>query len=367
MSVHKTKTGWRVMWRENDGRQRQRSFTLRKDAERVDREIQRKRDLAPFGVAIEAKPMTAAELYASWLETPAAGFSPNSLGTYASAWRANLAPRIGTLDVRELTPAVCAELAATLARETGPAAGQKALSLLSSMLRWAVILGRLPAHPMRGAVKVPRTKRARVVNPPTPAEIWRLAELQEPAGRLLVLLVGFAGLRPQEALALDWADVGKASLNVDKAAVQGEIRPTKTGNPRSVTLVPALEAELVAYRLTQGLPSSGPVLAREGRPWRDHDYRNWRRHWFNPAAKALGLDLRVYDLRHAYASLLLHEGRNVVEVAAQLGHSPTVCLDTYGHVMSGLGKRRVTATTAIARAKDVGAALAPQREGAPAE
>ena len=44
---------------------------------------------------------------------------------------------------------------------------------------------------------------------------------------------------------------------------------------------------------------------------------------------------RPYDLRHAFASLLIHEGRlSVVEIAAQLGHNPTVCLDTYGHVMS---------------------------------
>ena len=44
---------------------------------------------------------------------------------------------------------------------------------------------------------------------------------------------------------------------------------------------------------------------------------------------------RPYDLRHAFASLLIHEGRlSVVEIAAQLGHNPTVCLDTYAHVMA---------------------------------
>ena len=33
--------------------------------------------------------------------------------------------------------------------------------------------------------------------------------------------------------------------------------------------------------------------------------------------------------------MLLHEGRlSVVEIAAQLGHNPTVCLDTYAHVMA---------------------------------
>ena len=51
---------------------------------------------------------------------------------------------------------------------------------------------------------------------------------------------------------------------------------------------------------------------------------------------AVGIDgARPYDLRHAFASLLIHEGRlSVVEIAAQLGHNPTVCLDTYAHVMA---------------------------------
>jgi hypothetical protein len=41
------------------------------------------------------------------------------------------------------------------------------------------------------------------------------------------------------------------------------------------------------------------------------------------------------DLRHAFASLLIHEGRlSVLEIAAQLGHNATVCLDTDAHVMA---------------------------------
>ena len=40
-----------------------------------------------------------------------------------------------------------------------------------------------------------------------------------------------------------------------------------------------------------------------------------------------------YDLRHSFASLLIAEGRSVVEVAVQLGYAPTMSLDTYGHVL----------------------------------
>ena len=43
---------------------------------------------------------------------------------------------------------------------------------------------------------------------------------------------------------------------------------------------------------------------------------------------------------------------SIVEIAAQLGHNPTVCLDTYGHVMSEqAGGERVNAEEQISLAR----------------
>ena len=68
----------------------------------------------------------------------------------------------------------------------------------------------------------------------------------------------------------------------------------------------------------------------------------------------MGIDgARPYHLRHAFASLLIHEGRlSVVEIAAQLGHNPTVCLDTYAHVMAEQEEgERTSAEEQILRAR----------------
>ncbi len=76
---------------------------------------------------------------------------------------------------------------------------------------------------------------------------------------------------------------------------------------------------------------------------------------FEPARKAAGLKdgLRPYDLRHSAASLWLHEGRSVVEVAAWLGHAPTMTLDTYAHLIAELDPddERRTAEEEITRAR----------------
>jgi len=369
VSVHKTKSGsWRVMWREPDGTQKQKTFRRERDARKADRAIGTRLELGQVGVAAEAGPMTMTQLYADWRVTAEATLASSTVAGYRAAWK-HLEPIVGYQHVRSLDGPGCLDTADVLRRQgLGRPTQAKTLALLSTLLRHAILRRQIPAHPMRGVVKVPQPRRARVVAPPAPEAIWRLARTlaaaDDRAGRILVLLVGFAGLRPAEALALDWRDVGKRTLNVDKTLVRGTVRSrTKTGRSRTVDLLPALETELVAWRLEQGLPAKGPVL---GELWNDDAYRNWRRRSFQPAATLVGAGSRPYDLRHAFASLLIAEQRNILDVAAQLGHAPSLCLDTYGHVMRELAKgRKVNAARAVDRArKSVGAELAPtEREG----
>ena len=70
---------------------------------------------------------------------------------------------------------------------------------------------------------------------------------------------------------------------------------------------------------------------------------------------------RPYDLRHSFASLLLHEGRSVIYAARQLGHNARYTLGTYGHVIDELDDQpQLSAEDAIAaaRAADVRATFA---------
>jgi integrase len=123
--------------------------------------------------------------------------------------------------------------------------------------------------------------------------------------------------------------------------------------------------ELKALRLQVGVPNaSEPIIpAHHGGYWAEHDWRSWRRRVFQPAADAVGLGtIRPCDLRHSFVSLLIAEGRNIVDVARQAGHSPSMALDTYGHVFDELdGDKRRPAEEVIrkARAKVIREAGAP--------
>jgi integrase len=50
-------------------------------------------------------------------------------------------------------------------------------------------------------------------------------------------------------------------------------------------------------------------------------------------------DIRLHDLRHTQASLLLKSGESIVTVSKRLGHAKvSTTLDTYSHIMPGQDK-----------------------------
>ncbi len=60
---------------------------------------------------------------------------------------------------------------------------------------------------------------------------------------------------------------------------------------------------------------------------------NWRARVWAPARQAARVQAAPYDLRHSYCSLLVHEGRSPLLVAAAMGHaSGELVWRTYGHV-----------------------------------
>lgn len=118
----------------------------------------------------------------------------------------------------------------------------------------------------------------------------------------------------------------------------------------------ALRSDLLEWQLANGRPARLALVfpAASGQVWSEHDYRNWRRRTFRSAAAAAGLPgIRPYDLRHSFASLLLAAGQSVIDVADQLGHAPTLTLDTYGHVMRELEGVRQSPDEAIGAARQL--------------
>ena len=77
-----------------------------------------------------------------------------------------------------------------------------------------------------------------------------------------------------------------------------------------------------------------------GKPLEGH---NWRKRVFNKALDMVDMRrIRIHDLRHTNASLLLQAGESMAYIRDQLGHySIKVTVDIYGYLVPGGNKEAV--------------------------
>ena len=154
-------------------------------------------------------------------------------------------------------------------------------SVFSCAVEWQLV----DRNPVRAARK-PRASNARaaVIAEPEQVEAMRASLLARGRDPALLVLLAYAGLRPGEALALEWRHVRERTLVIEQAVSDGRVKALKNRRPRAVRLLEPLRDDLELRRAR-----AGPVIARsDGRFWRETDWRNWRRRVFRPAAAAAG-------------------------------------------------------------------------------
>lgn len=350
------------------GRRVGRTFDRKGDAEQYDTWLNRRKQL---GDAAPPEPdMTLTRFVEHyWRYYAIPNLSPKARASYKHAWGKHLEPRIGSRPLRQLTPKVLTKLRADLAAAgVGDPTILKAFTMLQSVLTYAVVEEKIPHNPARD-VKKPRQRRQGKVDPPTPEQVEQLrrcfldgytglVEVEgkmksvqhapHPSSALIVSLIAYGGLRTLNEIAeLEVRDVGGQVLRVDAR---------KTERMRSVDLLAPLGQDLREWLLAQGRPpAKTPIVRRPAGQRIDETWwRNWRRRIYRPAAEHVGLDgSRPYDLRHAFCSLLLWEGKSLAYVAGQAGHSVETCSRVYAHVLADFDPtQRTDAADRIRRARE---------------
>ena len=338
MSVGRDKrTGkYVVRWRA-EGRHRSKSFTYQRDAERWDREQKRSRELGETFDPLRGSE-TLAEVVEGWWKAHVATLEQNTRDGYRIVWTRHIRPALGGVPIRSLTPGRVDMFRQSLEEAgVGAATVAKALAVLSGACRFAVLRGAINANPVRD-VRKPKPRRQRFVAALAPYGVERI-RIELLRGGLvrdavLVSTLAYAGLRPGEARALRWSDVRSGSLLVERAVARRAIKATKNERLRAVRLVGALAEDLAGWRELASFPCDDDFVfaSRTGGVTSDYDWRNWRKRVFAPVAASAGIAIgRPYDLRHSFASLLIHEGRSLAEVAVQLGDAVATVASTYTH------------------------------------
>lgn len=209
---------------------------------------------------------------------------------------------------------------------------------LSAILNYACAHYGLRANPCKAAGSMGKSK-ASEMNIWTQEEYEQFADsLKKKSMRVAFDTLFYSGMRVGELLALTPADIlpdHKIRIEKTFVVVKGEqfIQTTKTEKSNRTIDIP----EFLCKEITEYISKLYGI--------RDDDRifmftRSALTKGMERAAKRAGLDkIRIHDLRHSHASLLISMGYSIKQISERLGHeSVKTTLDTYAHIYPEAGK-----------------------------
>ena len=151
-------------------------------------------------------------------------------------------------------------------------------------------------------------------------------------------------MRIGEAVALKWGDIDFEGrfITVRRATSRGRVETPKNGKNHKVDMSQQLKTTLLKYRhgckvkCLRGGYGALPEWLFLNNSWGLLDGNHWRKRIFNKALSKAGLrKIRVHDLRHTFAILLIQNGEFLAYVRDQLGHhSIKITVDISGPPVS---------------------------------
>lgn len=339
------------------------TYDKQKDAERAEARAQID---ASRGLHVDPSKITVSKQLNDWLRSKKKSLSANSHADYRAAIDNHIKPALGSHRLQKLKPVMIQEQYDRW-HDAGMSAPliHRLHVILSQALEQAVLFGFLNRNPADHVDK-PKLSKSK-------PDVWNEEELRTfldvAAGDALAplwFLLALEGMRRGEALGLRWRDIdwknGAANIvqtvildkaNGGTAAIQQRTK-TQSGS-RPVKLTAATLEALTEHRDRQAFARKAA-----GELWHVNDLivctslgtpinpRNVTRS-FERLVKAAGVPLiRVHDMRHGAATMLLRAGMNPKIVSERLGHSKvSITLDIYSHVIEGMQDQAAAAMDAI--------------------
>lgn len=323
-----------------------------KTREAVARKLREVQKLADEGLPIASERLMVAAYLEEWLSTSVKpSVRPSTYISYDRHVHRYVIPVIGKKVLNRLQPADVQRLlngllAQGLSSTTVQHVRASLRKALNQALRWGLV-----SRNVATLIDPPKSVRYRV-EPLSPEEALALLQAfeQHRLGPLYTLMLG-TGLRLGEASGLRWPDVdvdtGRITVRHALQRVDGSLtllEPKSTTSRRTITVPGFVTAALRRQRAQQDgerllvgdrWQETGFVFtAHFGTPVDPH---NTYRQFINLLAEHQLRRIRLHDLRHGCATLLLTQDVNPRVVMEMLGHSQiSLTLNTYSHVLPSL-------------------------------
>lgn len=305
------------------------------------------------GIFVEPTLLTVNEYLNKWLETAARPrVSRRTADGYASLLERYIRGQLGQRRLDKLQPLDIQKVYSQMqARGLSARVVRHTHSVLHNALKQACKWGILSRNPS-DLVELPRVpyKERRVLSPDEAGDFLRAAD-EMPHGLIFEFAL-LTGMRPEEYLALQWSDVDfeRGTAQVRRALIRHKkswsFEEPKTARSRRTVF---LSSQLL-HKLTTNKRKQAEVRLKLGALWQAFDLifcgeqgmplsiPNLTYRYFRPIlVKAKLPQIRLYDLRHTCATLLLAANEHPKVVSERLGHaSITITLDTYSHVLPSM-------------------------------
>ena len=339
----------------NNGKRKAKKVGEKKTANTLAKKIEAKIALKQFNLDEEKIVATFKEYSDTWLEEYIGALrEPATKERYETILK-HVNPILGSKPINEITRGDVRKLLLQLNKKGGSRSHICLVrDVLSGTLGYAVDEELIAANPVTGILKRLKLERNKqlIVEPMTQAEVGHFLKTcaEREAEQYPFFLCAFrTGMRLGELLALKWSDIDWFSnfIRVEKSYKRGRVSKTKTGKNRRVDmsdqLAEALKSLLI-QRKKEALKSGKSeaveiIFHRKGK----HMEQNYIRKVFKRILRKAGIrEMRLHDIRHTFASLLLSNGESPVYVKEQLGHSTIqMTVDIYGHLIPGSNRGAV--------------------------
>lgn len=324
----------------------------KKDAQKALNSMLRDADLGLLG---NSQRQTLNEYLDIWLETIAKPRLHNrTFKDYGDLLRRYVRESLGNIKLSELKAVHIQKLyGEMLERGLSPRIVRYTHATLSSALKEAVKLDILPRS-VATLVQLPKKIQKEMDVLSKDESILFLQTLEGERFETLFSFALASGMRCQEYLGLQWKDINfeQGTATVQRAVVWHRTgggwefsQPKTAKSRRTIPLPSSVMKELRRHRIRQN-----EERLKLGAAWHQNDLvfpseigtplnpPNVTRHFKRILKKAeIRTSIRLYDLRHTTATLLLQAGINPKIVSERLGHSTIVLtLDVYSHVLPNM-------------------------------
>lgn len=312
-------------WQGERKRKVKRGFELARDAKDAEREF-----LSQYKNNAD---ITFSALYDIYINDCKARLKPSTIGSKLFIYNTNIKPYFNKQIISEITPAQVRKWQNIILAQYSPTTAKQYHGQLSAVFNFACKFYGLPKNPANIAGSIGASK-ADSVKYWTLEQFNKFIEYPMPLRyKAIYTVLFFSGLRIGELLALTLADYNAdaATISVNKTLVYVKGKyilqtPKTKKSVRKLTLPKRATSVLDEYINTLYEPKKSDVIFFI------------RRHTLlmklKRVAEKIGLPIiRVHDLRHSHASLLINNNVNIKAISERLGHEDiNTTLNTYSHI-----------------------------------